>query len=179
VESGDLDEMRQEVRANLQRELKGARLTYLKTQFLNRLMDAHPDVEVPESLVHAEASQLQANFARQRGQEPDAANLEPFMEIARRRVKAGLLIGEIARQHDVKVDGERVRQAIETVADTYEQSQEVVQMYYNNPDMLRAIESNVLEEQVVDWALETAKVKAQPMAFKELINAAAEARQGL
>ncbi|MEE4173092.1 MAG: trigger factor [Xanthomonadales bacterium] len=179
VESGDIDEMRKEVRANLERELKGARLTYLKTQFLNRLMDAHPDVEVPESLVHAEAQQLQAQFAQQRGQEPDAANLEPFMDISRRRVKAGLLIGEIARQHDITVDGDRVRQAIETVAETYEQSQEVVQMYYNNPDMLRAIESNVLEEQVVDWALETAKVKTQPMAFKELINAAAEARQGL
>lgn len=179
VESGDIDEMRKEVRANLERELKGARLTYLKTQFLNRLMDAHPDVEVPEALVHAEATQLQAQFAQQRGQEPEAGNLEPFMDISRRRVKAGLLIGEIASQNEIRVDGDRVRQAIETVAETYEQSQEVVQMYYNNPDMLRAIESNVLEEQVVDWALETAKVKTQPMAFKELINAAAEARQGL
>lgn len=179
VESGDLEEMRSEVRANLERELRGARLTYLKSQFLNRLMDAHPDVEVPESLVHEEAGQLQARFAQQRRQAPDASNLEPFMDIARRRVKAGLLIGEIARQHDIRVDADKVRKAIETVADTYEQSQEVVQMYYNNPEMLRAIESNVLEEQVVDWALETAKVKAQPMAFKELINVAAEARQGL
>ncbi len=75
--------------------------------------------------------------------------------------------------------GREGEEGIDIVADTYEQSQEVVQMYYNNPDMLRAIESNVLEEQVVDWALETAKVKTQPMAFKELINAAAEARQGL
>ncbi len=179
VESGDIEEMRKEVRANLERELKGARLTYLKTQFLNRLMDAHPDVEVPESLVHAEASQLQASFAQQRGQEPDPSAVDAFMDVARRRVKAGLLIGEISRQNDIQVDGARVREAIEIVADTYEQSQEVVQMYYNNPDMLRAIESNVLEEQVVDWALETAKVKTQPMAFKELINAAAEARQGL
>lgn len=179
VESGDMDEMRKEVRANLERELNAARLTYLKTQMLARLLDAHPELEVPESLVQTEASQLQANFAQQRGQQPDPEQVEPFMEIGRRRVKAGLMIGEIARQNDIKVDGEKVREAIETVADTYEQSQEVVQMYYNNPELLRTVESNVLEEQVVDWALENAKVKDQPMAFKELINAAAESRQGL
>lgn len=179
VESGDMDEMRKEVQANLERELNAARLTYLKTQMLARLLDAHPELEVPESLVQTEASQLQANFAQQRGQQPDPEQVEPFMEIGRRRVKAGLMIGEIARQNDIKVDGEKVREAIETVADTYEQSQEVVQMYYNNPELLRTVESNVLEEQVVDWALENAKVKDQPMAFKELINAAAESRQGL
>jgi trigger factor len=179
VESGDLDDMRKEVRANLERERMGARLTYLKTQMLSRLLDAHPDLEVPESLVQMEATQLQASFARQRGQEPDAGQIEPFLDVSRRRVKAGLLVGEIARQNDIQVDPERVRRAIDIVADTYEQSQEVVQMYYNNPEMLQAIESNVLEEQVVDWALENAKVKSQPMAFKELINAAAESRKGL
>jgi trigger factor len=179
VESGDMDEMRKEVRANLEREMKGARLTYLKTQLLNRLLDAHTELEVPESLVHAEASQLQSTYARQRRQEPDPNQLEPFLDVARRRVKAGLLIGEIARQNGISADGARVREAIEAVADTYEQSQEVVQMYYNNPEMLQAIESNVLEEQVVDWALERATVNAQSMSFKELINAAAESRKGL
>jgi trigger factor len=179
IESGAMDEMRSEVRANLERELKGARLTYVKTQVLKRLIDVFPELEVPESMVHNEAGQLQARDAQQRGEQPDNSKVERYMDIARRRVKAGLLIGEIARQNDILVDGARVRQAIETVADTYEQSQEVVQMYYNNPQMMRAIESSVLEEQVVDWALENAKVEAQAMSFKELINAAAESRKGL
>jgi len=179
IESGDMGDMRKEVRANLEREMKGARLTYVKTQVVNRLLDAHPELEVPESMVHQEATQLQGQQAQQLGQQPDPAQVEPFMDIARRRVKAGLLIGEIARQNDIIADGARVRAAIETVAETYEQSQEVINMYYNNPEMLRAIESSVLEEQVVDWALENAKVEASTMSFKDLINAAAEARKGL
>lgn len=179
VESGDMDEMRREVRANLERELKSARLTFLKSQMLNRLLDAHAELAVPESLVHSEATQLQGTWARQRGQEPDPQQVEPFVDVARRRVKAGLLIGEIARQNDIVADPARVRETIETVADTYEQSQEVVQMYYSNPEMMQAIESNVLEEQVVDWALEHAKVNSRPMSFKDLINAAAESRKGL
>ncbi len=179
IESGDMDEMRTEVRSNLERELKGARLTYVKSQVLKRLLDAFPELEVPESMVHNEASELQARDAQQRGQQADPSQVENYMDIARRRVKAGLLIGEIARQNDILVDGTRVREAIETVAQTYEQSIEVVQMYYNNPEMMRSVESSVLEEQVVDWALENAKVETQDMSFKDLINAAAESRKGL
>ncbi len=71
IESGAMDEMRSEVRANLERELKGARLTYVKTQVLKRLIDVFPELEVPESMVHNEASQLQARDAQQRGEQPD------------------------------------------------------------------------------------------------------------
>jgi trigger factor len=179
IDSGEMDEMRSEVRANLEREMKTARLTYVKTQVLKRLLDEFPELDVPESMVHQEASQLQAQQAQRRGEQPDPSQLESFMDRSRRRVKAGLLIGEIARQNDILADGARVREAIETVAETYEQSQEVVNMYYNNPEMMRAIESSVLEEQVVDWALENAKVETTDMSFKDLINAAAESRKGL
>lgn len=179
IESGAMDDMRSEVRSNLERELKGARLTYVKSQVLKRLLDNFPELEVPESMVHNEASELQARDAQQRGQEADPSKVESYMDIARRRVKAGLLIGEIARQNDILVDGTRVREAIETVAQTYEQSTEVVQMYYNNSEMMRSVESSVLEEQVVDWALENAKVETQAMSFKDLINSASESRKGL
>lgn len=179
IESGDMDEMRAEVRNNLDRELKGARLTFLKTQLVRALLEAHEDAEVPEALVRQEAAQLLQNDARKRGEEPDPSQLERYLDVARRRVKSGLLMSEIARQNDILVDGAKVRQAIETVASTYEQSREVVQMYYNNPDLLQAIEGSVLEEQVVDWVLDNAKVSAEPMAFNELIGAAASSRQGL
>ncbi|KAA9133048.1 trigger factor [Marinihelvus fidelis] len=179
IESGDMDEMRVEVRKNLERELKSARLTLLKTQILNALLEAHDDLEVPAGLVQQEAAQLLQAQARQRGIEPDPALLPQFSEVAGKRVKSGLLISEIARQNDIVVDGAKVREAIESVASTYEQSREVVQMYYNNPELLRSVESSVLEEQVVDWVLEHAKVDAEATSFKELINAAAKSRQGL
>ena len=179
VESGALEDMQSEVRNNLERELTGARLTYLKTQLVKRLLDAHAELEVPESLIQQEAAQLQAMAAQRQGKQADPAEAGAFEEPARQRVRAGLLMGEIARQNDIAVDGAKVRQAIEMVASTYEQADEVVQMYYNNPDMLRAIESSVLEEQVVEWALEHASVSSQDMVFTDLINAAAESRQGL
>ncbi len=179
IESGDMDEMRSEVRKNLEREMKGARLTLLKTQILNALLASHEDLEVPEGLVRQEAAQLLQTQARQRGFEPDPSMLPQFSDVARKRVKSGLLISEIARQNDIIVDGAKVREAIESVASTYEQSREVVQMYYNNPELLNSVEGSVLEEQVVDWVLDHAKVNTEAMSFKDLINAAAQSRQGL
>lgn len=179
IESGQLDDMKTEVRANLERELKGARLTYLKAQMVKALMEAFPDIDVPETMVRDEANQLLNNEARQRDAEPDPSQVDQYMDQARRRVKSGLLINEIARQNDILVDGTKVRAAIETIADTYEQSQEVVQLYYNNPDLLRSVEGSVLEEQVVDWVLENAKVADEEIAFADLINTAATSRQGL
>ena len=75
------------------------------------------------------------------------------------------------------VDGARVREAIETVADTYEQPQEVVRLYYSEQRLLRSVESSVLEEQVVDWVLEKAKVKDKAMGFNDVINAASSGGQ--
>ena len=93
--------------------------------------------------------------------------------------KAFVVETDVHHPTDINLLLDAVRKAIETVASTYEQSREVVQMYYNNPDLLQAIEGSVLEEQVVDWVLDNAKVSAEPMAFNELIGAAASSRQGL
>ena len=97
---------------------------------------------------------------------------EPFMEQAEGRVRAGLLLGELASQNNIHVDPSKVRAAVETAASTYEEPAEVVQFYYNNQQLLQQVESSVLEEQVVDWVLENAKVTPREMNFQEVIKAA-------
>jgi len=99
------------------------------------------------------------------------------MEQAERRVRAGLLMGELAQQNSIRVDAMKVREAIETVASTYEQPSEVVQLYYGNQRLLQQVESSVLEEQVVDWVLENAKVTPKEMKFQEVITGATAAAQ--
>jgi trigger factor len=177
IESGAIEDLRKEVRGNLERELSQATTTYLKLQLVKRLLDLRADLNVPESMVREEASSLARSTAARQGREPDLDRLEPFMEPARRRVRSGLLLAEVARQNNIMIDGVRVRKTIETIAETYEQPREVVQLYYNDQRLLKAVENSVLEEQVVDWVLGEAEVKDKPMSFKEVINAAATAGQ--
>lgn len=177
IESGDMETLRREVRANLERELKQARTSVIKVALIRKLVGLIPNLEVPESIVRDEAASMAAQAAGSQGREPDPRHVEQFMEAARGRVRGGLIMGELARQNGIRIDGARVRDAIDTIADTYEQSDEVKQMYYGNPQLLQSVENAVLEEQVVDWVLEHAKVTPKPMAFKEVIEAASKARR--
>ena len=175
VASGDIEELNTEIRKNLERELEQAVSTQLKAQLAERLLEMHPDLEVPASIVTTEAHNMLQQMLR--GAELDITKemLDHFNEPATKRVRTGLLLAEIGRQNQIKIDGPKVREAIESIAQTYEEPGEVVQMYYNDQRLLQSVENSVLESQVVDWVVDNAKVTNKPMSFQEVINEATQA----
>ena len=175
IASGDTEELQTEIRSNLERELGQAVNTQLKTQLVDRLLDMHEDMEVPESIVTNEAHNMLQQMLRGAEIEVTDDMLDHFREPARKRVRSGLLLGELARQNEIAIDGAKVREAIEEIAQTYEQPREVVQMYYSDQRMLQAVENSVLENQVVDWVVNKATVTDKSMTFQEAINAATQA----
>ena len=175
VASGDADDLKTEIRNNLERELGQAVSTQLKTQLADRLLEMFEDLEVPESIVSNEAHNMLQQMLRGAEIEVTDEMLNHFREPARKRVRSGLLLGELARQNEIAIDGAKVREAIEEIAQTYEEPREVVQMYYNDQRMLQSVENSVLENQVVDWVVDNAKVTDKPMSFQEAINAATQA----
>ena len=175
VSSGDAEELNGEIRSNLERELSQAINTQLKTQLADRLLEMHEDMEVPASIVTTEAHNMFKQILRGAEIEVTEEMLESFMEPARKRVRSGLLLAELARQNDIVIDGAKVREAIEVIAQTYEEPREVVQLYYSDQRMLQAVENSVLENQVVDWVVNNAKVTDKSMSFQEAINAATQA----
>jgi trigger factor len=175
IEDGEVDTLKKEIRGNLARELHQAVNTLLKARLIDVLLEARTDLEVPDSIVQQEATSMAAQATRSQGQAPDPAIVQAFMAPARERVKAGLLMGELARQNRIRIDAAKVRAAIETVASTYEQPAEVMQLYYGNQRLMEQVESSVLEEQVVDWVLENAKVTPRTMKFQEVITSATQA----
>jgi trigger factor len=176
IEDGTQESFETEIRGNLERELKQATNTILRGQLIDQLNKATPDMVVPDTVVREEAAHMAARLIQQQGQEPDpemVKNLvEPFMEQAEVRVRAGLLLGEVAQQNAIRTDSGKVREAVELAASTYEDPEEVRQLYYNNQHLMQQVESSVLEEQVVDWVLENAKVTPKEMNFQEVITAA-------
>jgi trigger factor len=187
IEDGELDTLKVEIRGNLERELKQALNSVLKARLVEKLIEVVPDMEVPDSVVRQEAFAMASQLVQAQGQQMDPAQLNPvieqlseqFTEQAEGRVRSGLLLGEVAQQNSIRVDGTKVREAIETIANTYEEPAEVVQLYYQNQRLMQQVESSVLEEQVVDWVLENAKVKPREMKFQDVITSATQAAQGL
>lgn len=174
VEDGDIAKMRAEVRGNLEREVKAR----LKAKTKERVMDALLEVtklEVPKALVEMEIERLQ-QMARQdlaaRGI-PVNDNIplpaDIFEKQAQRRVSLGLILGEVVRGQNLQAKPEQVRAAVEEQAQSYEHPEEVVKWFYQSQDRLREIEAVVLEENVVTWALATAKVQDEAVSFDELM----------
>jgi trigger factor len=174
VEDGDVVKMRAEVKANLEREVKQRLKAKTKDQVMQTLLDVTP-ITVPKSLIEMEIQSLQ-NMAREnmaaRGMPvkddlPMPADL--FEAQAQRRVSLGLILGEVVRAHGLHAKQEQVRAAVELQAQSYEHPQEVVKWFYGQPERLRDIESVVLEENVVAWALGVAKAEDKAITFDELM----------
>jgi trigger factor len=61
------------------------------------------------------------------------------------------------------------------MASTYEDPQEVINYYYADRKHLGPVESLVLEEQVVDWALSQVTVEEEQLSFAQLTDPASAA----
>jgi len=109
IASGDADELKAEIRNNLERELGQAVNTQLKTQLADRLLELFEDLEVPESIVSNEANNLLQQMLRGAEIEVTEEMLDHFREPARKRVRSGLLLGALAQQNEIAIDGAKVR----------------------------------------------------------------------
>ena len=94
---------------------------------------------------------------------------EVFEAQAKRRVTLGLILAELVKAHQLQAKPEQVRAVVEEIAQSYENPPELVRWYYQSPERLREVESMVLEDNVVEWALKTAQVEDKPVPFDELM----------
>ena len=176
IKSGKVDQFRQEVRSNLERELKGNLMQRLRAEVAEKLVAAFASVELPPRLIQSEARQMVASAeqqARQQGQPNARFEAEAFMPAARNRVAAGLLVGEVARQNNLKLDPARLNETLQLIASTYEDPQQVIELYRNDPNLMSSLRGRVMEEQVIDWIAERAEATEKAMTFAELMRPAA------
>ena len=171
VKSGDLAQFRAEIRSNLERELKGALMNRLRREVGDQLVAAYGHVELPPRLVEQEAQALLANAAEQARRQGQAltAGIEAFRDAARKRVLVGLLVAEVARRNELRLDPARLNETLRLIASTYEQPQQVIELYRNDPQLLQGLQNRVMEEQVIDWIAERAQHTEQALSFQDAI----------
>lgn len=174
VKSGDMAQFRVEIRNNLERELKGALMNRLRREVGEQLVAAYAHVEMPPRLVDNEARALLAQTveqARRQGRqvEPPAEAYLDFIEPARKRVLVALLVGETARRNALSLDPRRLNETLRLIASTYEEPQQVIDLYRNDRNLMAGLQNRVMEEQVIDWIAERAQHTEQTLSFQEAI----------
>ena len=169
VEEGGVEALRAEVRKSMERELADLVRGRLRTQVLDALHSQNP-IDVPRALIDEQVQQMQLDAARQMGVR-EASQLpprEPFEAAARKRAALGLILGQIVQAEGLKVDRQRVQERLEDLSASYPNPEEARAAYQRSREAMRQIESAILEEQVIDWFLERAKVQDQTMTFQEI-----------
>lgn len=167
---GGLEALREEARANMERELEEKVDERVKSQIMEGLCEAN-NFEVPEALVKQEIDRAREQMGSQFGQEMDLEKFpdEMFAEQGRRRVELGLIFGEIVKQYELTPDRDKVEERLNKMAASYEDPQQVISYYRSNAEAMSGIESVVLEQQVVECVLEHAKVSDERATFSELV----------
>lgn len=170
VEDGTQKSFKAEIKSNMERELEQRIKSSVKQSVMDGLNDIH-EIDLPEALVNDEIKQVRNEMA-QNSQGADLSTLpdDMFKEQAARRVKLGLIVGEIITKNKLEKDQKRVDDMLNSLAASYEDPSSLIEYYKTTPEAMRTIEAAVMEEMIVDWVMEKAKVKDEKMKFTELVN---------
>ncbi|MDX1455014.1 MAG: trigger factor [Gammaproteobacteria bacterium] len=173
VNEGGIDKLRADVREHMERELEQAIKRKGKEGLLDALVDANK-LDLPNALVDEEIHSLQHDMARRMGMgeeaDPHQFPRELFEERARKRVALGLLLGEIIKVNELKVDQAKVDAILADMTAQYGEQDQVIAQYKANPQVMRQIEAMSLEEQAVDLLREKATIKEKKSSFEDIMN---------
>lgn len=168
----DVEKLKADIRSNIEREVKVRSQGRTKTSVMDSLVEA-AKFDVPKALVD---NDVQGRIAqareelKQRGV-PNADSMpmpaEVFAAESERRVRLGLLVSELVKQAQLQAKPEQVRARIEEFAQNYEQPAQVVSYYLSDRQRRAEIEAIVLEDNVVAYVLEKAKVTDEKVPFDQ------------
>ena len=172
------------VKQQIDREYANVARQKLKRELLDALEQSH-EFELPPSLVESEFAaiwqQLEANLKRadktfaDEGKSEEETRAE-YRKIAERRVRLGLVIGEIADKNDLKITQDEMRKALIEQARRFPGQEKTVYEYYEKtPGALAELRAPIFEDKVVDFVLDKAKPADKKVSKDELFKKAEDA----
>ena len=171
VGEGGIETFMEDVKGNMRRESDQKAKGDVREQIMNGLLEKNP-IDIPQTLKQQEAHSLQHDAMQRMGIEDhdQAPGIENFEEMADKRVRLSLLVSQLINDQELKVDDDMVREHVEEMCAGYENSEDMVNMYLGNPQVVQQIQPAVLEQQAFDWLLENGKSSTKKVAFTEYMN---------
>jgi trigger factor len=170
IEDGTEESFRVEIKANMERELAQNIKTRLKQSVMDGLDKLH-DIDLPASLVTEEIKHVRNEMAENtKGADLSSLPDDLFTDQASRRVKLGLVVGEIITSNNLQKDPQKVNSMLEEMASSYEDPLAFIEYYRTNEKAMQTVEAAVMEEMIVDWVLKKAILTDEIMGFSELMS---------
>ncbi|MFM2209294.1 MAG: hypothetical protein RIQ96_937 [Pseudomonadota bacterium] len=174
VEGATVQALREDIRKNLERELKFRLISRNKGAVMDALV-ANAELDLPNSSVQAELDRMiegaRADLKQRGIKDADKAPIpdELFRPQAERRVRLGLVVAELVRANELQAKPEQIKAHIDELASSYEKPAEVVRWYYGDNRRLAEVEAMVIENNVTEFVLSKAKAVDKTLGFDELM----------
>ena len=178
VDDDDVEAFRAKIRENMENEIDQSSKGQVKRQVMDQLFELH-DFSTPKALIERECDVLRDQMMQQLQMpvKPDSDPLpsELFKDEAEKRVRVGLIINEIVSAENLSADSDKVRERIETIAQPYDQPEQIINFYYGNEQQLQQVEMAVLEDTVIDHVLAQVNVEKLSSNYDDVVSGAATA----
>jgi hypothetical protein len=177
VSEANVDGLRKDIKANLEREVKSRLMSRNKQAALQALVDK-AELDLPKSSVQSEVDRMvegaRADLKARGIKDADKAPIpdDVFRPQAEKRVRMGLVVADLVRAQKLQATPEKIKAHIEELASSYEKPAEVVRWYYSDMSRLGEVEAMVVENNVTEYIMSHAKVNEKALSFDELINLA-------
>jgi trigger factor len=174
IADATIEGLRADVKKNLEREVRFRVQQRNKAAVMDALVGA-AELDLPKSLVDGEAERLVEQFRERLKTQgiKDADKVpvpaEEFRPQAERRVRLGLIVGELVRSKNLQAKPEQLQAHIEELSQSYEKPAEVVRWYLSDRQRMADVEAVVIESNVAAWVQSQAKVMDKSVAFDELM----------
>ena len=144
----------------------------LKDSAMDLLRDSN-SIEIPKAMIQEEAERMKHQMHEEIKQRGETSKFDLpsniFEEQARQRVLLGMIVSKIIEQQGLSADEKEIQDTISKLAGSYEDPQEVIEFYMNNPDQKGSIENLVLENKVTDWVVDQVEVKEEKRTFSDVM----------
>jgi trigger factor len=174
IKDGTVEALRADIKKNLEREVKFRVLSRNKASVMDALVKV-AELDVPKALVTGEVERMteaaRADLKKRGIKDADNAPIPAgiFEPQAERRVRLGLVVGELVRANNLQAKPEQLQAHIEEMAQSYERPAEVVRWYLGDRNRMAEVEAVVIENNVAEFVLAKAKVTDKAVPFDELM----------
>ncbi len=174
IKDGSVEGLRADVKRNLEREVKFRVAARNKASVMDALA-ASAELDVPAALVKGEVERMvegaRADLKKRGVKDADTAPIpaEMFEAQAQRRVRLGLVVGELVRTHNLQAKPDQLQAHIEEMSQSYEKPAEVMRWYLGDRQRMAEVEAVVVENNVAAFVLGRAKVNDKAVPFDELM----------
>eukprot|EP00042_Codosiga_hollandica_P060788 m.921853 g.921853 ORF g.921853 m.921853 type:complete len:438 (-) comp91079_c0_seq1:194-1507(-) len=174
IKDATVEGLRADIKKNLEREVKFRVLARNKGNVMDALV-AVSELDVPNALVQSEAErmvgQAREDLKKRGVKDADKAEIpaDIFKPQAERRVRLGLVVAELVRTNNLQAKPAQLQAHIEELSQSYEKPAEVMRWYLTDRERMAEVEAVVVENNVTDFVLTTAKVTDKALPFDELM----------